>query len=302
MSKRKILLQLDTDSQPSTFDAVVAADADVDMLLRHGDVNSANVRELIHGCMFTRGPEDLRSTAVFIGGSDVAAGEAVFKSVKKTFFGPLRVSVMLDSNGANTTAAAAVLAVLRHVEAKSSAAAETEDGASALPAVVTVLGATGPVGLRVARLLAGLRYTVRVTSREKKRAARAAELVSHQVGGGTLEPYESGSDPEVAAALSGASVVVACGAIGVQLASEATWTSTGLKLAIDLNAAPPAGLEGISAQDKAADHGGVLCYGALGIGGAKMKIHKACLRRLFAQNDLLLDAEEILAIGRDLGL
>jgi hypothetical protein len=32
-----------------------------------------------------------------------------------------------------------------------------------------------------------------------------------------------------------------------------------------------------------------------------MKIHKAALRRLFKSNDLVLDAEQIFDIGRELG-
>ena len=76
MSLAKILLCLDTDPQPSVFDAVVAVDAGVDQLFRHGSVTADAVRDLVYGAMFTRGPADLKNTAVFIGGSDVAAGEA----------------------------------------------------------------------------------------------------------------------------------------------------------------------------------------------------------------------------------
>src|SRR5882724_5081017 len=115
MSKPRILLQLDTDAQPSVFDGVVAIDAGVEHLLRHGATTPANVRDRVHGAIFTRGPADLRSTAIFVGGSDVAAGEAVLAEVRKTFFGPLRVSVLLDPNGANTTAAAAVWVAAKHV-------------------------------------------------------------------------------------------------------------------------------------------------------------------------------------------
>ena len=38
----------------------------------------------------------------------MAEGEALLAAVRKKFFANFRVSVMLDSNGANTTAAAAV--------------------------------------------------------------------------------------------------------------------------------------------------------------------------------------------------
>src|SRR5262245_64681546 len=103
--KPKILIQLDTDAQPSVFDAVVAIDAGAEHLLRHGGVAPAMVRDLVYGALFTRGPADLHRTAIFVGGSDVRAGEAVLKAVTDAFFGPLRVSVLFDANGCNTTAA-----------------------------------------------------------------------------------------------------------------------------------------------------------------------------------------------------
>jgi hypothetical protein len=71
-------------------------------------------------------------------------------------------------------------------------------------------------------------------------------------------------------------------------------------VAIDLNAVPPLGIEGVEIMDKAIDRDGVTCYGALGVGGTKMKIHKAALARLFETNDAVLDAEEIFALGQKL--
>ncbi len=74
----------------------------------------------------------------------------------------------------------------------------------------------------------------------------------------------------------------------------------GLRVAIDLNAVPPAGLGGIGVTDKAVERHGALCYGAIGVGGTKMKIHKACLERLFESNDQVLDTERIYEIGKTL--
>src|SRR5438128_1108886 len=142
MEKRSILIQLDSDPQPSVFDCVVAVDAGVDELFSYGGVTAEQVRGLVHGAIFTRGPKHLKRTAIFIGGSDVAAGERLLEEVRRHFipqFG-LRVSILLDANGANTTAAAAVRVAGKHLDLK---------GAPAL-----VLGATGPVGQRVVRLLA----------------------------------------------------------------------------------------------------------------------------------------------------
>ena len=112
--KRKILLQLDTDSRASSFDSVVAVDSDVDVLLCHADVTPENVVDIVYGAIFTRPAKHLSSTAIFVGGSNVSAGEEVMDKIVNTFFGNHRVSLMLDSSGANTTAAAAVVAAMRH--------------------------------------------------------------------------------------------------------------------------------------------------------------------------------------------
>ena len=74
-----------------------------------------------------------------------------------------------------------------------------------------------------------------------------------------------------------------------------------LQVAIDLGAVPPVGLEGIDPMDKANDRDGMIVYGAIGVGGTKMKIHKAAIRQLFNANDQVLDAEEIYRIGQQLG-
>src|SRR5918911_2721739 len=109
---RKLLLQLDSSRLPSVFDQVVAYDAGADAIMSYGGVTEGDVRDLVHGCIFTRGPKDLKNTAIVIGGTDMAAGERLLAAVRKAFFGPMRVSVMLDSNGSNTTAVAAVLKLL----------------------------------------------------------------------------------------------------------------------------------------------------------------------------------------------
>ena len=52
---RKLLLQLDSSRLPSVFDQVVAYDAGADAIMSYGGVTEADVRDLIHGCIFTRG-------------------------------------------------------------------------------------------------------------------------------------------------------------------------------------------------------------------------------------------------------
>ncbi len=289
MQYPRILIQLDADPHPSVFDAVVAIDSAVDHLLQYGQVEPTNAQQLVHGAMFTRGPTQLHHTAIFIGGSDVAVGEAIAAEVTQSFFGPIRVSVMLDGNGSNTTAAAAVLCAARHV------------GLSDIDALV--LGGTGPVGQRVARLLLKQGAKVRLASRDEQRASAACKQVAAKVGERAERLSAIGTEqPTVLLEhLSSVNAVFSCGAAGIQLLSaEQLNQATQLKIAIDLNAVPPAGLEGIAVTDKAVERGGRIDYGAIGVGGLKMKIHRESIQTLFTRNDLVLDAEEIFDIGRNL--
>jgi hypothetical protein len=269
------------------FDAVVAVDAEVAHLLPYGGVAPRHVRDLVYGAMFTRGVEELRHTAIFIGGSDVSAGEELLRQVTKCFFGPMRVSVLFDANGANTTAAAAVLAAARHVELAA--------------ATVLVLAATGPVGQRAVRLLAGQGARVRVASRTRQRAEQVCQHTQTRWPEAKLEPVETRSDADLAAALQGATVVIAAGAAGVQVLPAKLYSkSRDLRVAVDLNAVPPSGIEGVEATDRARDRQDVICYGAIGVGATKMKIHKQAVRKLFTSNDLVLDAEEVFALGQEI--
>src|SRR5438093_105358 len=192
-SMKKILIQLDTDPQPSVFDRVVAVDSGVDELFSYGGVTPENVVGLVHGAIFTRGVPDLKNTAIFIGGSNVAAGEQLFAKVQKTFFGPMRVSVMMDSNGSNTTAAAAVLAARKHIPLS---------GASAL-----VLGGTGPVGHRAAQLLASTGAEVRVASRTRDKAEQTCFSIANVLSSARVTPCATGTTAELDEACEGVSLI-----------------------------------------------------------------------------------------------
>jgi len=291
MTPSRVLVQLDCDPQPSVFDAIVAVDAGAHVLLRHGGVTPENVVGLVHGAMFTRGGADLAATAIFVGGSDVAAAEAVCRRVRTTFFGPVRVSVMLDPAGANSTAAAAVVSAGRHLP--------LADPEAARQLHAVVLGGTGPVGQRVARLLARAGVAVGVASRSSGRAGEVCSRIAAAVPDARLTPLTGGAtEGPLNAALGKADLVVAAGAAGAILLDEPGRVRVArARVLVDLNAVPPAGIDGIAATDKGRRDGEAFVYGALGVGGTKMKIHRAAIARLFASNDAVLDAEELLAIG-----
>jgi methylenetetrahydrofolate/methylenetetrahydromethanopterin dehydrogenase (NADP+) len=284
---RKLLLHLDSSPHPSAFDRIVALDAGADEVLSYGAVAEDAVRDLVHGAIFTRGPKDLHNTAIFIGGTDMAAGERLFAAARKTFFGPMRVSVMLDSNGSNTTAVAAV--------AKLTRAAGDVKGRHAV-----VTASTGPVGMRAAGLLAKAGAEVVVTSRRQQGSADVAAAI-HQRFNATVRPVEMADASHAAAILEGAELLLNAGGAGVCLVPRQAWEGrAGLRAIADVNAVPPLGIEGIEVVDNGTARHGVTVFGAIGVGGLKMKIHKACIARLFERNDLVLDAETIADVASSL--
>jgi methylenetetrahydrofolate/methylenetetrahydromethanopterin dehydrogenase (NADP+) len=283
---RKLLLQLDSDRLPSVFDRVVAYDAAADEILSYGGIVPTDVRDLIYGLIFTRGPKDLANSAVFVGGRDINVGDAIFTAAQEAYFGPFRVSIMLDSNGSNTTAVAAVAKINDTL------------GGDVKGKRVVVIAGTGPVGARAAGLLAKEGADVLITSRRGPDGERALRNIVARFGGKVS--CTTMADPSQAPhVLEGAVVVLNCGPAGVMLVPRAAWANrAGLKVAVDLNAAPPLGIEGVDANDNGVVRDGVTVFGALGVGALKMKIHKRCLARLFETSDAVLDAEAIFEIAR----
>ena len=283
---KKLLFLLDTDPFTSVFDTVVAYDGGADRVAGYAGVTPDTVGPLVDGTIFTRGGKDKQNTAIFVGGGDMTKGEALFAAVQKKFFGPFRVSIMLDSNGSNTTAAAGVALLAK---------AKTLKGKTAV-----VLAGTGPVGMRAAAFLGQEGAEVSLTSRSQARADHAAKAVETRFGV-KVKPIEAADDAARAKAVKDADIVFAAGAIGVQLLKAADWqNSSSIELLADVNAQPPLGIEGVEATDKGKDRSGKLAFGALGIGGLKLKLHRGCIGKLFDSSDGVLDAEEIYALAKEM--
>jgi hypothetical protein len=283
---KKLLYQFDTDPLPAVFDNVVGYDGGADHITAYGGVTAANVGGLVDGAVFTRGPKDKKYTAIFIGGGNMAEGQTLLSAVQKRFFGKFRVSVMFDCNGSNTTAAAAV-AWLAH-------------GRSLKGKRAVVLGGTGPVGQRAAALLVREGAVVTVTGRKLEVVRAACDSIKSRFGG-EIQAVAAPTHVERGAAIEGAHIVLATGAAGITLLNADRWQeSPTLELIADANASPPAGIEGVSPNDRGTQSHGKILFGALGFGALKLAVHRACIARLFEQNDLLLDAEEIYALAKSM--
>jgi threonine dehydrogenase-like Zn-dependent dehydrogenase len=214
----------------------------------------------------------------------MAAGEKLLKAVQKVFFADFRVSVMLDSNGSNTTAAAGVAKLL---------SSGTVSGKNAV-----VLAGTGPVGRRAAYMLASEGAQVALTSRELSRAEQACKDIKERFNV-DIEPIGAADNDARGKAIEGAQIVFAAGAAGVLLLNKHHWENNpAIEMMADANATPPLGIEGTDMMDRGKDRNGKIIWGAIGFGTLKLALHRACIEKLFESNDQVFDAENIFALAK----
>ena len=210
---KKILIQLDTDPHPSPFDAIAAYDAGVDVVLGFAQVSPENLEGIVQGAIFPRGPDGLANTAFWVGGSKVRDGEAVFEAAQRLFFEPFKPSIMLDSDGSNTTAAAAV--------------ARVRSAATLKGDRVAVIG-VGPVGLRTAELLRreGAAVTMLTFPPDVMEGGyrRASGIPVAQEAG--FEVVEPASSDELDATLADHVAVFAAGPAGTQILRRSGWAQS----------------------------------------------------------------------------
>ena len=283
---KKLLFQFDTDSHPSVFDTVVGYDGGADHVIGHGGLTPENITSLVEGTIFTRAPKDKKNTAIFVGGSDMEAGQTLFKAIQNCFFPGFHVSVMLDSNGSNTTAAAAVAKLV---------ASSSLNGKNAI-----VLAGTGPVGQRAAAMLAKEGANVSLTARTIERAMMACENIKNRFGV-DITPIAALDSVARAAAIENAQIVLATGAAGIELLSLEQWQNNpNLEMIADANATPPLGIGGTDMMDKGELRHGKIVWGAIGFGTLKLALHRACITKLFEDNKQVLDAENIFALAKEM--
>jgi NADPH:quinone reductase-like Zn-dependent oxidoreductase len=265
----------------------VAYDAAADNIMSYGGVTEGDVRDLVHGCIFTRGPKDLKNTAIWVGGSNMSAGEQVLALVLDSMFKPFTVSVMLDSNGSNTTAVAAVVRIEQTV-------------GDLRGKRVVILAGTGPVGQRAAGLLAKDGARVTITSRKPEQGEKARRSIQERFDV-QVDIVGMPDASHAAEIVKDAEIILNSGPAGVLMVPKSAWTAAkNLRIVVDLNAVSPLGVEGVELNDAGVERNGVKAFGAFGVGNFKTKLHKACVARLFERNDLVLDAEAIAEIAREL--
>lgn len=276
MEKPYILHMLTTAKNLSPFDVNMALDAGWVSAIPYLNVELREIQGLVQDAIFSRSIENVKRTAIFIGGRDTKLAIDMLKMAQVSMVPPYEVSVLADPSGAFTTAAGMMAAVERELMAKFNT---TLAGKNML-----ALGGTGPVGQAAAVIAAKAGANVRIIGRQLEKAQQIADLCNNEFGKGKTN-ITAGADADKGEYIKTADIVVATGAAGIELLSATLVASAPqLKVAADVNAVPPAGIAGVDAfQNGSAIEGsnsGAVGIGAMAIGDVKYQTHNKLLKMM----------------------
>jgi methylene-tetrahydromethanopterin dehydrogenase len=289
MSKRSIIHMLNPMKHNSPFDINMALDAGYDVLIPYSHVELSEVAGLTQDAIFSRGPSGVKKTGMFIGGRDIGLAMDMLDSAKKSMVPPFEISVFADPSGAFTTAAALVACVERELKSKFQ---QELKGAKAV-----VFGGTGPVGIATAVIAALQGAETAIVDHFSIDTALEFAAEAKKRYGVDLRGTTAASDADKARLLSDADIVFCAAKAGVQVLNASVLRdATKLKVAGDVNAVSPLGIEGVKLMDfgvplaHATNSPDAVGIGALAIGDVKYKLQQALLREtLESEKPVYLD-------------
>jgi methylene-tetrahydromethanopterin dehydrogenase len=268
MEKRTVLHMLDPMPHVSPFDINMAVDAGFEAIFTYNNVALEQVNGLVQDAIFSRGPSGVKRTGIFIGGRDLALALNMLDIARKAMVPPFEVSVLADPSGACTTAAALVACVEKQLKEKHGAELKGQCG--------VVYGGTGPVGIATAVIasLAGMDIKI-VDPFNINTALEKANEYNARCGSAIKGTYAS-SDADKARLIANADIVFCTAKAGVQvLNADILADAKRLKVAGDINAVPPLGIEGIKRMhngeplEHAVNSPGAVGIGSLAVGDVK---------------------------------
>jgi methylene-tetrahydromethanopterin dehydrogenase len=291
-----ILHMLDPRKHVSPFDVNMAADAGYKVIVPYTNVELPDVTPLIQDAIFSRPPNYGVRTGFFMGGKDAIMALDMLDAAKKAMVPPFECSTFADPAGSFTTAAAMVACVERVMKNKLNK--QWKD------VTVTVFGATGVVGFASSIIAALEGAKVRLVAHRGVDRVIKSAAVSKERFGVDLEPVAGETPEQKREIIASAEVIFAAAAAGVQVVSAADKAiAQKLLVVADVNAVPPAGVEGLDLFMDGVQLPGsqALGVGALAIGDIKYKTESGLFKQMLeSDKPLSLDFRHAYAKAKEL--
>jgi methylene-tetrahydromethanopterin dehydrogenase len=296
MAHPRILHMLTPLKHMSPFDVNMALDAGYDAVIPYTSVTIEDVTGLVQDAIFSRGPDGVKRTGVFIAGKRAVEAIDMMARAKKAMVPPFEISVFSDPAGSFTTAAAMVACVKKALRDKFSTAFKGKH--------VAIYGGTGVVGFASAVIAAleGASATL-IGYDGPDRVRKFAEEINSRFA--VNVGYADGTTEEQKGELvRDADVVFAAGPAGRRLLTlDQLKQAKHLKVVTDVNAVPPAGVEGVGVNDNAAPMPGIqaIAIGALVVGNVKYKTEAGLFRQMIeSEKPLYLDFRDAYTLAQKL--
>ena len=298
MEKYFILHMLTATPNVSPFDVNMAYDSGYNAVMPYANVNLDQVSALTQDAIFSRGTKGVKRTAIFIGGREIGLAADMLDAARRAMVPPFEVSVFADPSGAFTTAAGMVACVEKQLKKIHQTDLRGKN--------VVVLGGTGPVGAAAAVLASQAGARVRIASHTSATRARVISEVVNARYGTTTEPGDASVVDTKLDLIKDADIILGAAKAGIQVFSAQELASAKrLLVAADVNAVPPAGIEGVGMMDDgaplAAGSGRAVGIGALAIGNIKYQVQRGLLEAMIAaEKPIYIDFRDAFAAARKL--
>src|SRR6478735_2600691 len=281
MAHPRILHMITPLKHMSPFDVNMSVDAGYDAAIPYTSVTVEDVTGLVQDAIFSRGPEGVKKTAMFIGGKRAIEALDMMKRAKAAMVPPFEISVFADPAGSFTTAAAMVACAETALKKTFSTVLKGKR--------VVVFGGTGVVAFAsavisavegAAAVLVGYDGPERV----RKLAEEANARFEVKLG------YADGSTEEQKTELvRGAEVIFSAGPAGKRLlTTDQLAKATHLLVATDDNAVPIPGTKAVG-------------IGALAVGNIKYKTEAGLFNQMIqSDKPVYLDFRDAYALAQKL--
>lgn len=300
MEKRSILHMLDPMPHNSPFDINMAMDAGFDVMMPYSNVKLESVHGLVQDAIFSRGPSGVKRTGIFIGGRNLGLAIDMMEAAKKAMVPPFEISVFADPSGAFTTAAALVACVEKQLKEKHGKELKDCHG--------VVFGGTGSVGIATGVIASLAGADITLTDHLSVDTALEVAKEYNQRFGCSLKGTLASSEADKARLVAHADIIFCTAKAGIQVISKDILDDAKqLKVAGDVNAVPPLGIEAIKRNDMgtplihAINSPGAVGIGALAVGNVKYQLQSVLLKQMLeTDKPLYLDFRDAFNKAREL--
>ena len=289
MAKRSILHMLDPMPNNSPFDINMALDAGFDVLIPYSNVKLDSIYGLTQDAIFSRSPSGVKRTGLFIGGRDLGLAMDMLNASKQAIVKPFEVSVFADPSGSFTTAAALVTCAEKQIQEK--------HGQPLNNCSVVIFGGTGPVGIATGIIASLAGAEVTITDHLSIDTAMDVATAYNRRFNCTIKGALASSESDKARLIATTDIIFCTAKAGIQvLSANVLKEAKQLKVAGDVNAVPPVGIEGIKNNDygtpliHATNSPGAVGIGALAIGNVKFQLQHELLKAIIGpEQPLFID-------------